>query len=554
MRSEAATTTVSGDTPSAAGYIATGGMAALFAMSFLLIGLPLLLSPFDFWDGRILDHALDTNQIIGVQNWFTTSGWHLQYLVFAGVQKLANATGLPGDTMLRLIAIGGLVGVVFETVRFAENIVRMPRFWALGAGAIVVVFPAWSTLLSSVLFMYVLCSWLVLLGLRMLHDRTLAKSLMGGLILIISLQLNSNFSFSIALAGAYFASAWVYKGRPARADIARFASVIAVSVICYITLKTVFTPSGIYADYNQIDITLSGGTLLQMGIEMLRYMQYPVGIAAVMLAVFASLEMLARLRHRGNMLDGSPAKLAFASAELRTYVWPLLIAVFLIGSAAFPYVIVGKGADLRLLFDWSPRHTFPMALPVGIFAAALARLLCEWPALRRSPFRLAPLVAMLVVLGGMQIAATWDKLARSAYEAGMVGGLQDIDAPPPGLIKIIVPNFAGRSIRYYESNWLLYKAYGREDWHSGVVDTSEEEIAMPTWLDVNQPITAAYASKHIMRGFRNQCVTVLQVSGQPYSAGAVFQWIFGTGLPQTISVETISVECRSDAPASPPSF
>lgn len=549
MQGEAATTISHGDPPPTAGYNKSGGMAALFAMALLLIGLPLLLSPFDFWDGRILDHALDTNQIIGVQNWFTTSGWHLQYLVFAGVQKLANAAELPGDTMLRLIAISGLLGVVFETVRFAENIIRMPRFWALAAGAVVVVFPAWNTLLSSVLFMYVLCGWLVLLGLRLLHTHALATSLMGWAILIVSLQLNSNFSFSIALALAYFASSWIHGGRPTRADITRFIGVIAVSVVCYITLKAVFTPSGIYGDYNQIDITLSAGMLLQMGKEMLRYLQYPIGITAVMLSVFASLEIVTRLHHRGNTLGGSLTKATFASAKLKTYVWPLLIAVFLIASAAFPYVVVGKAADLRFLFDWNPRHTFPMALPVGIFAAALGRLLCEWSAFRRSEFRLAPLAVILVVFGAMQIAATWDKLARSAYEAGIIGGLKNIDAPPPGLVKIIVPNFAGRNIRYYESNWLLYQAYGREDWHSGIVDDAETDIAIPAWLDVNQPIYPAYASKHIMRGFRNQCATDLEANGQPYSADIVFKWVFGADLPETVSVEAVSVVCGSNSRA-----
>ena len=517
------------------------GLPALLVLITALIGLPLLLSPFDFWDGRILDHALDTNQIVGVRDWFTTSGWHLQYLIFAAVQTIANATGLSGEALLRLIAIVSLAGVVFETVRFASDIVRMPRFWALASGAAVAAFPAWSTLLSSVLFMYVLCAWLVLAGVRLIHRQQILSIACGVAILVVSLQLNSNFVFSIALAAAYFGSAWVYKGRPTPGDIVRLVAIALTSILCFAALKTVFTPSGIYAEYNRIGISASAGFAVQLVKETLRYLQYPIVLSGVLMTVFCALEVIARIRNRTE----STLPTLSARPGFQTHLWPVLMALFLIGAAAFPYIVVGKPADVRLLFDWSQRHTFLMALPVAIFITALARLLCEWPHLRRSKAWFLPIAATIGLMAVGQLAATWNKLSRSAYEAGIVAALQDIPAPGPGLVKIVAPELSGTWVRYYESNWLLYQAYGKEDWHSGIVASAADDIAMPSWLDVDKPIPAAYRSKHIMRTFRMDCRTSLQVAGKPYSPTEVIAWIFGGNLPTKITVTQTETLCSS---------
>lgn len=523
-----------------------GHLAVPIALVVLLIGVPLLLSPFDFWDGRILDHALETNQIAGVHNWFTTSGWHLQYLVFAVVQTIAEAANLPGDLMLRLIAIGSLAGLTYEAVRFAADTVKLPKVWALVAGATVAVFPAWNTLLSSVLFMYVLCVWLVFLGIRLFHHSNRWAAILGGIILIVSLQLNSNFVFSIALAAAYFACAWVDHGTPRKNDFTRLSLVIVISVSCFFLLKSIFVPSGIYAEYNQIDISLSSGFFVGLAKETIRYLQYTMVVTVTLLGVHMILQIAAFLRPAHTPVQPRPS----VREGLAKSSFPLVVALFLIGAAAFPYVIVGKPADLRSMFDWNPRHTFLMAVPLGIFVAALARLLVTWATPKRSRFWFLPTAATLILLAVVQMAATWDKLSRSAYEAGIIAALTEIPRPGAGLVKLVVPNFKGKSIRYYESNWLLYQAYGREDWHSTVVSQTDDAIFIPSWLNINKPILPAYKSKHIMRSFRNECSTTLLVTGDPISGLAVVIWIFGGQLASNIAVEQTEATCglRQAAP------
>lgn len=517
-----------------------GRLLVPLTLVVLLVGVPLLLSPFDFWDGRILDHALDTNQIAGVHNWFTTSGWHLQYLVFAFVQTIAQTTNLPGDLMLKLIAIGSLVGLTYEAVRFAADIVKLPKFWALVAGATVAVFPAWNTLLSSVLFMYVLCVWLVFLGIRLFYHADRWANILGGAILVVSLQLNSNFVFSIALATAYFACAWADQGRVSKNDFVRLSLVVAISVSCYFLLNSLFTPSGIYSEYNRIDISLSSEFFLGLAKETIRYLQYTIVVAAILLTLHFALQITTNL----NAADAPIQRRSSLREDLTKFSFPIVVALFLIGAAAFPYVIVGKPADLRSVFDWNPRHTFLMAVPLGIFVAALARLLSAWAPSKHGRFWFLPTAATLILLAVVQIGATWDKLSRSAYEAGIIAALKEIPQPRAGLVKIVVPNFKGRSIRYYESNWLLYQAYGREDWHSAVVDQTEDAMFIPSWLDIGNPILPAYKSKHIMRSFRNECSTTLVVNGDPISSMAVVIWIFRGQLTSDISIQQTEVTCR----------
>ena len=510
-----------------------------------LLTIPMLLSPYGLWDGRILYHALDTGQDLGIRNWFTTSGWHLQYYIFWLVEQIAGGTGLSGFTMLRLITVGSLIGMAYEGVRFGEGVGRLPRFWALAMGAAVAAFPTWNTLLGEVLFMYVLCSWLVLLAVRLIHSDTLRGYLIGMPLLIVSLQLNSNFVFSIALAAAYLASDWVTTSRVTRGQIIRFAVIVIPVVIAFVLLRTLYTPRGEYADYNKF--SLSALNLKILVVEAARYLEYALLISVVLLAAFGLCEGLARLNVAARA--DRPAGATDLRERARALLWPFVLSIVMMGAAAFPYLAVGKSVDLRSADDWELRHTIPMALPVALFMVSGARLLASWPGIRRSALWFVPLLAALLVLVGFQQMLLWGKLERSAYEAGMIEALKTIPAPPRGLVEMDLQDPPAPALRYYETNWLLYRAYGREDWLSRQTEPPSF-VDTPAWLARKDSEYLANKSIYIMRGYAEGCRTELRFSGPHYGFWRTAGWMLGGSLPNNVSVVQTGSECPAQGSSS----
>lgn len=509
-------------------------------LALVFVGLPVILAPFDFWDGRILDHALDTQQNAAVEDWFMSSGWAIQYWIFTGVQNLAQATGVSGATLFDLVALFSMGGVVVETIRFGHGIAGLNRNWAVIMGCFVAVFPAWSTLLSSVLFIYVLCTWLILLAARLIFDASSWKVLLGFLILILSFQLNSNFVFAIALGASYFALSFIKLGRIDRASLLRSIAITILAVGGYLILKLSFTPTGLYADYNEI---LAGGLIAQIpGLleGIVNYAQYPVVIFIILSAGHVALLILrlvgiSRTTDEGLHIDDSP---------MRPSIWPTLLAIFLIGAAAFPYVVVGKSSNLSYIYEWNQRHTVLLALPAAFFLVLCARLLATWFRCPGGLCALLPAVLAVAVFAGFQLNATSSKLARGAYEAGMIAALEGEPAPGPGVVLIKATNMPEPGLRFYESNWLMVQAYDREDWYTLVGSTTDREVEIRDWMTASSPTAEVYRMKHIMRTFKDTCITILEIEGAPYGPAAALGWLASGSVANRLQVRQLRSDCN----------
>lgn len=510
-----------------------------YLLALILVGLPLVFSPFEFWDGRILFHALETGENRGAYIWFSTAGWFIQYYIFTAIQSIDGVDGPIGIFLIRLIIIGSLCGLIYESIRFYSNIIRLPQCWAIAASVAVALFPAWNVLLaSSVIFIYIMCTWLSLLALRLIHDSSTVCFLAGVAILLLSFQLNSNFVFSIALAIAYLGSLLVYDGTITRQSTVKFFTVIAISFLAFIALKLSFTASGLYEGYNEMHSVDSLGDILHFAIEMIRYFQYPILLAAILMAA-----------HLGLLLLG-PGSKSFPTEEWRTLLWPVVLSLFLIGSAALPYVIVGKPADLRaILIEWNPRHTFLMAMPVGLFLASFARLLYHWHGLQNRKLAMLPTLAAIAILALILQAAFWQKLSRSAYEQGIITALAKETPPKPGIVKIVAPEIPAALWRFYESNWLMYRAYGKEEWFTSLTLKENQGMEQPEFVgdkNLNASLMELYKIEYIMSDFQSGCETLIKIEGNRFSIHEVLGWVvFSSELPDQISVSRITENCEA---------
>ena len=224
----------------------------------LIIGILIFLPNYDFWDGRIISHAFFIDDLSGVDFWFSSSGWYIQLYLIKFVYFLQSHLPLSGIFFIKIISFFSLVSLVNESMKIGSKIYQFSetesRFFGIG----IAVFPAWSTLLSSVLFIYIFCTWLVFIGVRLImKSKSILKIIIGFLLVTISFQLNSNFLFSIGLGLSFYLISirLNQKVKNLEKDLRfRLFGIIIFSFSSYGILRLLFSPYGLYEDYNKISI------------------------------------------------------------------------------------------------------------------------------------------------------------------------------------------------------------------------------------------------------------------------------------------------------------
>ena len=220
-------------------------------MILTMMSVSILFSPIDFWDGRILTHAFETGDLDGVWNWFTESGWFVQLGIIVALESFLGPLTVYG---LRFLSVIALCGITIESYKFARSTLRMAQTDRIFVAAATAAFPAWSALLSSVLFIYVLCVWLVLWAVRLIMTGGFLSRLAGSLLLLLSLDMSSNYVFSIALAAVYATCSLNNQASDDRSPLLYLGLVTVISVGAFIVERLLFEASGLYADYNNISI------------------------------------------------------------------------------------------------------------------------------------------------------------------------------------------------------------------------------------------------------------------------------------------------------------
>lgn len=499
-------------------------------MILTMMGVTILFSPIDFWDGRILTHAFETGELDGVWNWFTESGWFVQLGIIVTIESFLGPLTVYG---LRFLSVIALCGIAIESYKFARGTLQMTRTDGLFVAAATSAFPAWSALLSSVLFIYVLCVWLVLWAVRLIMNGGFLPRLAGSLLLLLSLDMSSNYVFSIALAAVYATCSSRNQASGDRSPLLYFGLVTVVSVGAFIVERLLFEATGLYADYNHISISELIEHPTEHIVLLIRFFSYPIAAGVIVVAASFVVSVVVPVHPKGIPHDS------------RMSLWPILVGLFLVGAAAFPYVIVGKGTDIRVLDDWSARHAFLAAMPVAVVLVGLGRAAAN--RLNIHPWLLAQLSIICTILAflSLQGAGAWIKLSRGAYETGIIQALYGIPAPPPGTVQIVAPSLPGPRIRFYEVNWLLFRGFGREDWFANAGQSDAGGRELPDWAVQPSELQQVYKVKHIMQGFTQGCDTSIIVLGPQYTVRTRLAWlIWGDDLIPALSVE---INTRCDA-------
>jgi hypothetical protein len=511
--------------------------SALVALSCVLaavfVFLPLALSRGDMWDGTITAYALDLGRLEGLRTAALDNGWVLGFLLTSLEQSIVRLPGLSFALVNLALVVAGFLLLMRETFLLARRQFGMTTAWAALVVCLLVAFPAWNVLMSSVMTIFLICLALGMLGVRLAHADRRALRVAGLILVAISLQLNSLLVFAPVLSYVFDVSrAGVVRQRwrPSLTTL----TILAIAIGYYALQKLLLPHVGLYEGYNETVNVLSPGgigSLAQNGLRFASFLAIPMAGVVVMVVVAGIL--------------GSAVRSSDDSADRKAPDFRLrnAMAILLVAGAIFPYAMVGKSASLVEFIDWTGRHAF-------VLAPALAILACSYLYYLRvrltRPGRDGRLIVGLAVITMVAIELVplsygfASKLNRQAFERDLQPLLATHRGSlPPGTLQIVGDGIPGPVFRVYESNYLLYRGTGAATWWTRIGARVDPGFSIPAWLD-----SPERERTYVFTPASSSCSTVMSISAHGYGGAVqVVRNALGIGRRHYITVDSIESTC-----------
>jgi hypothetical protein len=388
---------------------------------------PLLLSNVEMWDAAHAEMAILRHDFSMIERMASKNGWYWAYYSYILFDYLAQLTGIPYKVFSNVLTVVSVLGIAKETYWFAHNRFGLEREYAFIGAWAVLAFPIWHILVSTAVFVNIICFWVFMVGLRYWYSNKMVSLVCIG----FSLQLFSLFSFAIGFAACEFLLT-VSRGSFLRKGGQVFA-VSLVLLLGFIGLTSLINVHGSTGTYNTITL------------DSLQYFS----LFFIYAVVFIGLAFLLKT----TIADPEEAQRFFRQ---------MLAIVALFFFAVLPYLAVGRPLRYFAFGSFTARHTMLTCIPIALFLAVLvkyvARKFGEKIAMYVSAFVLVALVVLLH-------QGFSHKVAALVFKDMVTQTFQQTEAPPSGYVAIEAKGFTPpRHVHNYAINLCLYKAYGKGAW------------------------------------------------------------------------------------------
>jgi hypothetical protein len=430
-----------------------------YLLSMAIVGFSLLRFREDIWDGVIISYAFETKDLSGLESWFFSSGWNLQYLLVRFEFFISYFTGLSFHLINILISILVILIILKEVNWVASVVFGLPKYWANVACCILAVMPAWSVLASSVMLIHVTCIALGLVGSRFLASDSSFKNILGSLFVIMSFQLNSMLVF-IPILQLIMGVKFVSFKKVDFLSLRKFFLSFGLAVVFYCFIQKFNQPKGIYQGYNSLVDPSEKGFWSLLTNNLLSY------------SSFILVPMIAIVGFKGSF--------SFKKSDLDIYIKLITLII----ASVFPYMAVGKTADLRDYTDWSYRHSLLLSIPLAILTTTiLFHLESRENGIDRQFIgkRIIPTCIVIALISSLSLASLATKLNRQDFELSLSEELKNSRVvPAPGIVIFSISGAPAPIFREYEVNYLLFKTYGRIDWWGAINPTNPSNFEFPS--------------------------------------------------------------------------
>ena len=445
---------------------------------FIFVTFPALILPNDVWDGVLIEYALEIKDYTGLKNWFFESTWFLQYYYVLSLIVLSDLFGVSYKNFNSIITFIIMFALLREILLFSENQVGLNKLSSKLTLMFAASFPAWSTLLSSVLSFHLFCTALGLFGVRAIHDFSITKKIIGAICVFLAFSLQSQLVFLPILSYVYDAfknrRSCTFLPNPSVETLFAFGS----SIFFYLCISLINPQEGIYATYRTFII----GSLAGIFPFILRGFHYLTYLIPVSISIFICLVCALTLReHRSNTFEFS---LVYDKYPRYVLIW-ILILFF---SGAFPYMSIGTSSIIWEVNDWWGRQAFLLVLPLSILFSLLFQIIyesCDIKFFKKIIFLIS--FAVLIINFSLLTIGVFAKHSRQYF----LTHLQEIiklnaSQIRPGLLQIVVNGMPPSVFEFYEPNFVMFKATGKSDWWTRIDDRVSSSFSMPCIIADNK--------------------------------------------------------------------
>jgi hypothetical protein len=419
----------------------------LIAIIFFLISQ----SSMDMWDGVVASYASETGNHGGSRISLFAAGWYLQYFIYKGLFWLESSIGISFFTLSTLISFVFTVLLAREIFLFSNKVLRLEYYYSVCVLYFFVAFPVWQIFFSSIHLIFIICTLLCFLGVRLAYtpQSMLIKSL-SFVIITLSFQLNSMLVLGPCLGYAYQLAGnnsqtkfWL----PNKSTLFIFF----LSTLTYLFLKVLFpSPAVLSYGYNSIINPLSSSENFLIILGAIK------SYATFFIILFAPILVLFTI----NIFFRKNYVYDFSIYIKKNYL-PFFIISILTAASMFSYIMVGKASVLSFdgIAGWGMRHSivlatiFPMLLIMIFKAISLGA-----QTTKLSSFFLGLTLLLSFSFLTLGIAS---KINRLQFQDDLILLLKK-EQLKPGIVYFVFSDLSELPdpvLREYELNYTFYKVF-----------------------------------------------------------------------------------------------
>ena len=408
-------------------------------LGFAVVAIPLLLWPGQMYDGGRMSLAAEENDLSGFWLFAGRAGWEAQFGLLWAENMISDLLDVGFRSVDLVVALLSVAIVTRETMRLAERGLGFTRNQATGVGLLVLAFPGWQVLASSIHTFHAFATALGLLGVRRFVEGTSIWWTISGTVLWLSgMQLSSNLVLIPVVA-----LIWHNPDLRPSVRLGRSSWVLLGAVALFISRRAFFPNEPPYDSYN---VFINPFT--PFGLR-----DYPENIAGFLSVILAPLVLVFLLA----AVTRTPVSL-----RTRRFVSPALLS----GASVLPYILVGKSANLRgtdEVVDWLFRHAITLAPGLALLTvAAIDQMARSAEDPRR--FTRQALVLSVALLASLSLFGGLSKAGRRAFERDLADALVPaLDDIPAGRLVVQGSDIPMPKFRGDEANYWSWSRLNRQD-------------------------------------------------------------------------------------------
>ena len=490
----------------------------------VFVFLPLIFLP-QLFDGKLIQHAYEIDNISGIDIFYRERSRHFHLPFFYFVNFLVKFTLIHADVFLDIITTIFLILFCIEVKKYSKLFFGLENKWSNLAALFAAIFPVWHILVSFDISLYLISFFFALFGFRKFTKKNKISIIVGLIFIFISFGTLSSLTFVIGLAFVYFLlskSNNIYNF-----PLSKVIVVIAISFFYFFLRKYYFPPSGLYEDYNSVNLLMfkTNLTITKLIENIFNYSTY------LLLFIWIAFLFVIHLIFK-NLDHFSIKKLKLKDKYFYKYFKNYFLLIILSGFAIFPYLLSNKSSSILYLSDYYQRHAFLLAPVFGLFFSLVFRDLSKINSLPNNIDLKYYLTIFISINLFLLNYGSYRKIESHFFQKNLTQNLKSFGSIPVGDVKLIVKNMP-TDLRDYEISYLFYKAYNIAGWWPVSYFHTKHDP---------RKLKDEYSNFYLLKDYKYGCTTRIYLENGPNKYQRIKQfYIFKYN--KYYSIDKIEIKC-----------